>query len=143
MKILLPKLDPEIQKLKPQDLPTFSDHVRRSELEHVKAFLESANVGGELGDIDMRPAALMALLDRGRATGMAVLMVLANHYRRAKEWVQRKEKTKPGGALSDMRILGESAYSQVLLTTDREFVACGEIVNEVVPEPRVRPWDLG
>ncbi len=139
---LLPELDAEIKKLKAEDLPTFAQYVKHSEVEHVKAFLESANEGGELGTLDMSPEALKALLERGKSARMAVLMILANTYRRTKEWVEKKQRTKEAGALSDTRIIAESAYWQVLLTADKEFVACGELVNEVVAEPKVRRWEL-
>jgi hypothetical protein len=144
LKDLLPKLDPEIRKLKPEEgpLPTFAEHVAASEVEHVKAFLESANAKGHLGKVDMSPEALKSLLARGKSTRMAVLMSLANHYRRAKAWLEKKEQTKAAGALSDTRIVGESAYAQVLLTMDKEFVACGEFLNEVVAEPKIRLWEL-
>lgn len=139
---LLPKLDAEIEKLKAEDLPSFSEYVKGSELEHVKAVLELAIASGELNNVDMSPEALKALLARGKSTRMLVLMTLANTYRRAKRWVEKKERTKAAGALSDTRIIVESAYSDVLLTADAEFVACGELVNEVVAEPKIRVWEL-
>jgi len=67
-------------------------------------------------------------------------MVLANVYRRAKRLREKKEQTRPGGALTDTRILPDAAYAQVLVTADTEFYACGQLINEIVREPAVRLW---
>lgn len=139
VKLLASELDARIKKL--TGLQSFGEYVRVAELDEVKKLLEIMNADGRLGHVDMSPEALKALLERGKATRMAVLMALAYTYRRAKKQVEKKEATKPGGALSDAPILEESAYTQVLLTADIEFFACGELVNEMVAEPVIRLWE--
>jgi hypothetical protein len=99
------------KKLKAEDLPIFAHHVAHSGVEHLKAFLETANAHGHLRKVDVSPEALKGLLARGKSIRMAVLMPLANHYRRAKAWIEKKQQTASSGALSDTRILGESAYA--------------------------------
>jgi hypothetical protein len=138
VKVLAPQSDPKLKTL--IGLATFAEHVEVLETEVARGFLEFINRHRPLGAVDLHPAALSALVKRGRSLRMSVLMILAYGYHRATARLKRKT-PKPGGALTDAPILGAAAYSQVVLTTDKVFVACGELVNRVVAEPEIRLWE--
>jgi hypothetical protein len=140
IKVLAPEADSEIRML--TGLETFRDYVSREEVVGAMTFLAAINVDGRLGEVDLSPGTLKSLLGCAQATRMGVLMALAYHYRRAKRWVENRNTPTPGGALSDAPVLGAAAYAQVLLTADAEFVAYGNLVNEVVAEPQIRRWEL-
>ena len=91
LKRLAAELDADLRKR--TSLPTFVEYVRTSELTVVKDLLGFMNARGSLGTVDTRPEALRALLDRGKATKMAVLTSLGYTYRRAKRLFEDNELT--------------------------------------------------
>jgi predicted nucleic acid-binding protein len=140
VKRLAPQEDPKIRQL--TKLPTFADHARRNELTTARGFGEFLCAQAGWDAVDIRPKAMRSLLRRGKAVRMGVLMSLAFHYRRAQEWFENKQTPKPAGALSDAPIVGAAAYAHVLLTADKEFIACGKLLNDLVAQPNIRRWEL-
>ena len=74
-------------------------------------------------------------MEEGYGVALCDARASDQRYRRLTQTLVKGE-----GSLTDLRIVIESAYSHEILTCDKEFVACGQLANEIVPRPAVSPW---
>jgi hypothetical protein len=112
-----------------QRLGTFEDFMMRHTLEWLATWVATGAERGYVEGIDeWTPEVLQRLMPRKALFGV-VFITMANVYRCITRCL-----TKGVGCLSDLRTIAETAYSDKLLTNDRELYECGELVRSVVAD---------
>ena len=131
LKHLLEALDP-VAKAARKELSTFTAYVDDRRRDCLDAIVSCAREKGYLPERDYPHDALW---EHGAAWRFAILVYLANEFRRLTRTQQKGE-----GCLTDLRIVIESAYCAEIKTRDGEFVACGQLASQSAPVPTVSAW---
>lgn len=128
---LLEALDPVRKKLWDQ-IESFGEYVEARRVPCLKGLLQ---VCQERGHIPKKEWDAETLWKKGTAWRLAMLVLLANEYRRLTQTQKKGE-----GSLTDLRIVIEAAYSHEILTGDKEFGGSGVLANKIVSKPKVSLW---
>jgi hypothetical protein len=133
LKTLLPKLDPVLKGTDRSTRLPFPKFVDAYGLKYLGGMLQLL---AERGRIKAFPQGteLADFWKRAKANRLSTLMLMANIHR----WIGQEGKA--AGALSDIRVIIEAAYADRFITRDKELLACGQVVREVEPSPRIELW---
>lgn len=131
MRHLLEALDP-LRKLVRDQIESFPEYAEARRIPYLKGFLQ---VCQDRGHIPKQERDAEALWRKGTAWRFSALVYLANEYRRL-----TRTQAKGEGSLTDLRIVIEGAYSDEILTGDKEFAGCGSLANRVASKPLVSLW---
>lgn len=121
---------PGKEKIDPFDL-----FVKKMRSAYLRDLLDHASRKGYIEKSSVSKVDLDKLWEVGMAYRFSTVVVLANEYR-----LLSGELSKQEGSMTDLRIAIECAYTDGVITNDREFHHCGVLASEVVGAPKFFFW---